>query len=413
MTLLQKTTRLYVAATALILLLAGFALFLILQASVRDEMEEELALQAELIAEDLAAGEHSHIPLTTIVEVPPEAATRKRVFGDTLVYDQVQRSAEDYYYYTDVHPVNGRFFKITVMDAYMGWSQYYTTILVVFLLMGLLLGIAGAAINYFLTRTIWHPFFENLRRLQGFSVSAAAPLQLHDTGIREFSELKEVLEEMATRSRQEYRALREFTENASHEIQTPLAIIRSKLDRLAQYPMSEEMSEHIVHAKVGVDRLTRMNKNLLLLAKLDNRAFQDIQPVDFSAVVQEHVDLMGELFAMRGILLEVDLMPVELAAQQYLSGVLVSNLLSNALRYTPQDGMATATLSAGGFTVTNSGEPLDFPPGQLFDRFKRSHARPETTGLGLAIVFEICRMHAWVPDYGYEEGQHRFTIRFR
>jgi len=412
MNLLQKTTRLYLAATLLIMLLAGFTLFIVLKISVSDEMEEELMLQSDLVAESLTEGEMPHIPLTTITEMPPGAA-RAEAFGDTLVYDRVQHVSEDYHYYTVVKPVRGKLYRITVMDTYIGWNQYYTTILVIFLLMALLLGAAGAAINYLLTKTIWHPFFENLRSLQRFSVSSAEPLQLADAGINEFRELKGVLEDLTTRSRQEYNTLREFTENASHEIQTPLAIIRSKLDRMGQYPMSEEMSEHIVHAKLGVDRLTRMNKSLLLLAKLDNQLFEDKETVAFEEVVQEQVELMGELFAMKDISLAVERAPVKLKSNKYLCEVLVSNLLSNALRYTPEAGAVHVRLTPEAFVVANTGKPLEFPAERLFDRFKRSHAHPEATGLGLAIVFAICKVHAWKPAYLYKQGQHHFRAGFQ
>ncbi|GAB3820486.1 hypothetical protein GCM10028895_20740 [Pontibacter rugosus] len=272
---------------------------------------------------------------------------------------------------------------------------------------------AGAAINYLAARTIWQPFFKNLNTLKRFTLSAPLPVKLRQSNIREFEELREVLEEMTQRSWQEYTTLREFTENVSHETQTPLAIIRSKLDRLSQYPVSEEMAAHIVHAKSGVERLSRLNKSLLLLAKLENRTFTAKQEFDFCLLIQAQVEQMEELFALREANLSLSCQPLRLQANQYLCETLLSNLLANALKYTPAAGAVHVSLTASELTVSNTGPEMELSQEQLFRRFKKSHQSNTSNGLGLAIVKEICTLHGWRILYTYEESQHVFTVKFK
>ncbi|WP_158607137.1 sensor histidine kinase [Pontibacter oryzae] len=410
MKLLHKTTLLYLLATTLILVAAGVTLMLVLRGLVDDEIDEELRLQYDLIVEQIRGGELPNVPLTTIAQV--SQGPTAELFGDSLVYDRVQHLHEEYKYLRKTSTINGQNYQIMVMDAHVGWQEFFRTIFLVFLVMAASLVLAGAIINYLAARSIWRPFFQNLNILKQFSVSAPQPMQLQKSSIREFEELREVLEEMTHKSWQEFSSLREFTENASHETQTPLAIIRSKLDRLSQYPVSEEMAEHIVHAKSGVDRLSRMNKSLLLLAKLDNNAFTDKQELNLCEKLQEQAGQMEELFTLRNITLELSCERVRMRANTYLCEVLISNLLANAVHYTPEGGTVSGALTKDKLVFRNTGQPIGLDSAQLFKRFRKGQQSNHSTGLGLAIVQQICQVHGWRVNYGYQTGWHTFTISF-
>lgn len=412
MKLLHKTTLLYLMATTLVLFAAGATLMLVLRHLVDDEINEELRLQYDLAAEMITKGEMPTIPFSTI-EVLPMDVPASEVFGDSLVYDRVQEVDEEYKYLKKTQVLNGRNYRIMVMDSHLGWQEFKNTISWVFFGIALLLIASGAIINYVAAKTIWKPFFQNLNMLKQFKVSAPQPMQLQQSSIREFEELRDVLEEMTRRSWQEYTTLREFTENASHETQTPLAIIRSKLDRLSQYPVSEEMAAHIVHAKAGVERLSRMNKSLLLLAKLENKAFADKQELDFCHLLQAQAEQMEELFSLRQIDVVFSCQPLRLQANQYLCEVLISNLLSNALRYSPEGGEVNIILTPVELTVSNTGPLAELSQEQLFKRFRKSQQSSASNGLGLAIVKEICTAHGWRVSYTFRQERHIFTVQFR
>jgi signal transduction histidine kinase len=411
MKLLHRTTRDILSATILILLITGIGMYLLLHKEVTDEMNEQLAFQAALVSEHMANGQPTGYPFAQVTRTTDPVET-KPVYGDTLLYDLVQHKKEDYHYLDLVKRIGSENYHIKVMTTYIGWGSYYKTIFYLLLAAIILLAASGVLINYFSNRKIWRPFFLNLENLKKYTVSSPTPLQLQSSGITEFKELQAALKDLTERSHREYMALREFTENASHEIQTPLGIIQSKLDRLSQLDVSEEMARYIVEAKSGVERLNKMNKSLLLLAKLDNKAFGGKQSLPFQEIIQQHLQMMEDLFAAKHITINTQLVPATLVSDPYLCEVLVSNLFSNALRYTDQGGTLNITLLPHQLVLGNTGEPLDFPPEFLFDRFRKSSRNIQSTGLGLAIVQQICLLNGWEISYRYEDGQHVFTMGF-
>lgn len=412
MKLLHRTTRDFLLATVVILMITGVGLYLYLQKEVADEMDEQLAFQAELITQHLASGDTRIYPFA---EIRPtnEPVTAGPRFGDTTLYDIVQKVEEGYHFLDEVREVNGKNYHIRVMTTYIGWDKYYKSIFYILLISIIILAISGVLITYYSNKKLWWPFFLNLQQLKEYSVSDPQPLQLHDSGIREFEELKHTLKDLTDRSRREYMALREFTENASHEIQTPLGIVQSKLDRLSQLAVTEEMARHIVQARSGVDRLSKMNKNLLLLAKLDNNAFADRSPVQLDQLLLQHLALMADLFSPKQIQLSTAVSPVLLSADPYLCDILLSNLISNAIRHTDENGKVRIELNGERLVISNSAPPLDFPEEQLFNRFSKSPQNSQSTGLGLAIVQQICVAHHWKIAHEFRFPDHFFIIHFQ
>lgn len=412
MKLLHKTTSLYLGATAVILFMAGIVLFFILQEIVQDEMDEQLELQVELLAEQVRTGDVPSLPMAAVTELNTDTRSAT-VTGDTLLYDRVQKKKEDYRYLSTIRTIAGRKYRLTVVTAHIGWDQYYLIIFTVFLAAALSLTMAGAAINFLSSRRIWLPFFHNLKALKEYSVTSSEPPALMDSDIDEFRELKRSLDQLTQRGRREYMALREFTENASHELQTPLAIIRSKIDRLSQYPVSEEMAEIISQARADVSRLSRINRNLLLLAKLDNRVFEFTDALDVDVIIGDHLQQMQDLIAARDIPVTMESTPLTVTGNRYLFDVLMTNMLSNARKYTNDGGDVTIAITGSTLTMSNSGPPLDLPERELFDRFRKGPAHHGSTGLGLAIVREICEVHGWTIRYHYTHGRHHFIIDLR
>lgn len=411
MKLLHRTTRDFLLATVVILVVTGIGLYLFLHKEVSDEMDEQLAFQAELISQHIAKGELAGYPFASITPTS-DPVTTPVILGDTLIYDVVQKIEEGYHYMDQVKTIGGQNYHIKVMMSYIGWDEYYKTIFYIILMAIILLAASGVLITYFSNRNLWRPFFLNLKNLREYSVSDPEPLQLHESPIAEFKELKAALKDLTDRGRREYLALREFTENASHEIQTPLGIIQSKLDRLSQLAVTEEMANYIVQAKSGVERLSKMNKNLLLLAKLDNNAFDQRQSVLWGPLVKQHLDIMADLFTSKELVLCPVIGAAEVTADPYLCETLLSNLLTNALRHTDKGGKVNINLSSHSLSVSNTAPPLPFPRELLFNRFQKDNKNSHYTGLGLAIVKQICLFYNWELKYRYEEGMHWFVVQF-
>lgn len=411
MKLLHKTTREYLFASVSILIVTGIALFAILQKAVGDEMNEQLELQADEIFENAKRGDLINAPLIKITKVPASSVTGQ-IFGDSMLYDRIQHELEEYHFLKEIKKIGPDYYQATVLTSHIGWDKYYLTIFYIFLLMAILLTGSGVMINYFSNRKIWTPFFANLKRVQNFSVSNNQELKLSDSSIAEFKELNLTLIDLTARSRKEYLALREFTENASHEIQTPLSIIQSKLDALSQLDLNKQMADYIVQAKSGVDRLAKMNRSLLLLAKLDNDIFKDKETLSLDQLLTAQIRNMEDLFASKKITIRETIYPIQVISDKYLAETLLYNLLANAWRYTPADGKVHVSLENARLLVENTGPAPDFDTEHIFQRFTKSNKHVQATGLGLAIVKEICQVNQWEVAYHYRQPTHILEVRF-
>lgn len=412
MKLLHFTTRNFLISSLVILLLTGILLYFVIRTLVEKEMIEQLDLQADMIADELKEGRTIKYPLVDIQELQPGSNVRMRETGDSLIYDHVGKDYEDYKYLRVVKQAGTSAYRITVMLTYIGWNKYYQVIFTLLGGAGIVLVFAGVLFNYRLSRKLWAPFFFNLKQLKSYSLSRPEKVHFEDSAITEFSEMKISLVELTERSRREYLALREFTENASHEIQTPLGIVQSKLDRISQMQIDEEMAIYIVQAKAAVERLRKVNKGLLLLAKLENNAYADKEALELGTLVSQLFDQMEELFLSRGIKVTLYPLNVVITANRFLMEMLLSNLFANALHHTPQNGHFEVQAEATFLRFTNSGPALTFPAEQLFDRFKKGNQHSQSTGLGLSIVQQICFLNGWRITYQYETGRHIFTIHF-
>lgn len=411
MKLLHRTSLNFFSLAIGLLAVGGCLLYYWIHQQIADEIYEQLDFEIELIRKELADGGTVSFPFVRIenTDLPHSMVS----FGDTLIYDSIQHKPEGYYYLTKTVLVDDRAVQIQVMTTYIGWAEYAHMIFFTFLVVAFLFLLFGLLINDHVNRRIWQPFFANVQLLRHFSVSSDTPVQWKSSRITEFSILQDTLGEMTEQSRQEYLRLREFTENASHEIQTPLGIMRSSLEKLSQLKIDREMSASLMDAKRALDRLSAVNKKLLMLARLDNHYFSNQQPVDLSALLHTKLELMEDLFSHKSIRLRTTIQPsVVVQSDPYTAETLILNLLSNMVRYTPHNGEATITLTTQHLQCANEGPPLSFPSQYLFERFKKGATQMQSNGLGLAIVKRVCEVNRWTIEYRYPHQLHQFTITF-
>ncbi|MES1221201.1 MAG: HAMP domain-containing sensor histidine kinase, partial [Bacteroidota bacterium] len=210
-----------------------------------------------------------------------------------------------------------------------------------------------------------------------------------------------------------YSNQKQFVENASNEIQTPLAIIRSKLDLFINEPgLTEKTAALLADITEANDRLSQMNKSLLLLAKIDNNQFPEQARINISALLekilfnyQEHYDSFPALTK--------SIQPgVHITANAALAEILFTNLVKNAVIHNIRDGYISISLNSNQFTIENSGEALSENPELLFERFKKGNNASKTTGLGLALVKQIADLYNMNLKYNYQNSIHQVSIIF-
>jgi signal transduction histidine kinase len=268
-------------------------------------------------------------------------------------------------------------------------------------------------LNRKLSASIWKPFRNTLEKLKKFNLNTHNQIEFEKTDTIEFEELHESLNKLIEHSVSVYQTQKQFTENASHELQTPLTIIKHKVDILLQNEsLTEEQYLIAEDINKALTRSSRINKNLLLLAKIGNSQFDNSEKFEFDILVNQSLEMLEEHVNQKNISVKTSIHPeIEVLGNNGLCEVLINNLLINAIRHTQQEGSISVILTESFFEVSNSGtEKLNTD--LLFKRFSRLSSDNSGSGLGLAIISEICRFQNWKVSYRFENHHHIFSIKF-
>lgn len=211
----------------------------------------------------------------------------------------------------------------------------------------------------------------------------------------------------------DYNELKEFSENASHEIQTPVAVIHAKLEKLLNSPnLSENEITDIDTVAASAERVSKLNRALLLLAKIDNNQFSLLEVVRAHDIIKENIQQLEDLISANGLKINYELSETNLTGSNLLFQMLISNLLSNAIKYNVENGIIDIDLQNGILFISNTGKPLKTTPEHLFERFAKDVGQEGGTGLGLAIVKKVCDAHGWHVRYTYDDPYHTLMVNF-
>ncbi|MEI9920971.1 MAG: HAMP domain-containing sensor histidine kinase [Bacteroidota bacterium] len=299
--------------------------------------------------------------------------------------------------------INGKLYSIQARISLIESEDLISALVLTQILLLILLITGMLVINYWNSKTVWKPFYNTLSQLKSFQIEKSNPIFLPPSKISEFNDLNVAIEELTKRNQQAFVSQREFTENAAHEMQTPLAVFQSKLDILLQTKPSAEQAPVLESLFDATQRLNRLNKGLLLLSKLDNRQFNETEDIDlFVATVRLTKETT---IVIKGKTLVVAMNPG-------LLDILLSNLISNALRYAAPSSEITIAITEDTWSISNMGQAPAISPDKIFERFQKGNTNKDSLGLGLAIAKKICDTNELALTYAYMGFVHRFEIRF-
>lgn len=258
------------------------------------------------------------------------------------------------------------------------------------------------------------PLYKILDWLNAYTPGKSHSRLSIDTDIHEFRQLEKVTTEATDRSDKAFEKQKQFIGNASHELQTPLAVLGGRIDwMLDNDSLGEESVGELVQMKRELGHIVRLNKTLLLLTKIDNDQFPDQTDVNLSSMVLSQKELYEEIFSSKRISCSVQVPdePVIIRMNETLASILVTNIIKNAFVHSPEGGTVALTLTENELVVANSGDsPLD--QGRIFDRFYQGAKKDGSTGLGLALAKTIADRNGLRLNYSYENGMHLFRIGF-
>lgn len=309
--------------------------------------------------------------------------------------------------------VQGTYYQLTVATPTVETEDLREAITNwVILLYGSLLLLIVAICLWVLWRSM-RPLYRILRWLDDSDISHGVEPIDNPTRVSEFVRLNEAVFRSAKRSEQLYMQQKQFTGNASHEIQTPLAVCQSRLEMLADTPLSEEQLSEVIKTQKTLEYISRLNKELLLLTKIDGRQFNDVCEIDVKRLIEKSAEDFGMIFQHRHITLNVDCRDMPMVKMNpTLASVLLINLIKNAYVHNHPQGEIEISVDSDGLEVSNTGNDIALDREQIFERFYQGSKREGSTGLGLAMVKAICGLYDFALQYNYSDGVHKFSIKF-
>ncbi|MCB9304122.1 MAG: HAMP domain-containing histidine kinase [Lewinellaceae bacterium] len=418
MNLITKTTLLYLLVALLVFGFGGVVTYVLVENEVRKETDFALRDNLNQVSEELAEG----IPLSVlkrgkvdISDLGEMARDTFFIYSDTLApHPYLEGVMEPYRKLTAVRKVGARYYGFSITDVFIETDDIYDVVVEIMSRLFLILGVAMLFFSFLITRLLFRPFQQTLQQIRSFRLKEAEPLQLPDTTTKEFRQLNTFLTQMAAKARRDYLAVKEFSENASHEMQTPLAVAQGKLDLLLETQgLSDEQLTLVQAIQQSIGKLSKLGKALQLLTKIDNQEFSSQAPVNFSRITEASLEHFSELATLKDLQMSSRIEPnVQISVDPVLADILVGNLLKNAIRHNGQGGWIAVELTSEKLVVRNSGKPPRVPTEQLFGRFQKSHATDGSLGLGLAIVKKIADASQFTVDYQFSEGAHQLTVGF-
>lgn len=411
MKLLRQTNIYSISLSGILLLIAGIILYFILTGIINEEINEKLEINYHRIAGQVKRGEQP-AELPPIIEVKEVSNTKAvpATVKDTTMYDPFEKDMEPFRQVSGVVLTGQSAWRITVRRVVLEPHDYLQSIGAALALVFLLLLSGFLLINKLISNKVWKPFYANIDALKSFSISQPDKLQLQSTNISEFSDLNNTLSWLTEKVQHDFRVMKEFSENAAHEMQTPLAIIRAKMEDALQDPnLTENMASQINQALSAANRLAQLNKSLLMLSKVENNQFTDIQDIRVDQIVHKVIEDHQSFIDAKEMNLTLDIAPLTVQADPLLINMLISNLINNAIKHNKPEGELTIATSSHKLSIVNTGEPLNDPE-SMFERFSKANASSASTGLGLAIVKKICEIYHWKISYTTDKLLHKIEI---
>lgn len=408
--LLRKTSKTFLSIGIVLMLFSTVALYFYVRNLLQSEIEEELR-STEARIESSISGNNPIYQLPPMVEVTEVSNLGVEHLKDTLIYDPSQDEIEDFRELTTYSKINNHNYRITVRTLIVESEDILIAVIISYLIVILSVFVFLFYFNKSRTQKLWNPFFKNLEQMKLFSLTSESPISLMDSDILEFSELNTEISTLTEKVRSDYKNLKQFTEDVSHELQTPLAIIQAKVDTIINgEDLNDVQFEQLSSIQNDIQRLKQLNKKLGLISKIENDQFTNISPCNLNHILNNRIENLSELYPSE-ILFESN-EDVVLLMDAHLAEVLCDNLLSNAIKYSLPNTPIVVNLEKESLSVKNEGKRAILKPDQLFQRFYKESDEVKSTGLGLAIVKKICDLYGFQPSYRYTNNEHHFTISF-
>jgi signal transduction histidine kinase len=423
MRLLQVSLRsLLLYSLILVVISVPISIFSIRQI-INEEVDESLALHTDQFIKHIKSYEYLNdleMDLKIwdqlsydIVLTPADGMATAQKYETTSMYDSIEQESHPFRTLSSGIIIKDKSYLLTIRMSLVDNDELVMALGIVQVVLVVLLTTGLLLINRSLSRKLWKPFYDTLSQLKAYELDKGAAIKTEKTNITEFDDLNKTVSHLTDRNRKVFLEQKEFIENASHELQTPLSIFQSKLDNLMQISgLTEAGAATILDLEETAQRMARLNKNLLLLSKIDNDQFNEVEEINLSKLANALLANLKPMADLDNISIQTSISPLSITANATLTEVLLTNLFHNAIRHTTINGNVIVKITDRELTVTNTGNPIKMDSEKMFERFSKEGKSVNSSGLGLAIVKKICDTCQYKITYTFQDGVHTFSVSF-
>ena len=418
MKLFAKYNRINLLSVVIIFLIASIAFSFLIRYVVINGIDEDLRIEKN----EVLSYVRTYGTLPAVVEVHDQNTSYREVEKPPVekqyIYTKKERNETDEELVRVIQfgvTLKNKNYLVTVSKSLEGSDNLITSIILITIGTIVLILAVTFFTNRIVLRRLWQPFYNTLHTTQLFKLSDKSAIRFSHSEIDEFNLLNNTLSQTINKAQQDYISLKEFTENASHEMQTPLAVLRSKLDMMIQSEdLTEKQSSAVSAAYEAINGLKKLNQSLLLLAKIENRQFSEMIQLDLQVIVLNKQRQFCEQWQSENRQVNVTTSAATIYGNPQLTDILLNNLLSNATKHSAKGTTITIALQPSELIIGNIGEAKALDEQQIFNRFyKGDVVAAGSHGLGLSIVKQICDVSGYVCRYRFiMPDVHSFVISF-
>ncbi len=410
MKLLTKTSLNFISASVMFFLVGSIVMYFSVRNIVAEDLQNRLLEQQNEFFNTASQNKLEDLA-SEVVFIEESQKELAHSFSDTVLIVNEKYMLYRKLQFSYLH--NEQHYKVSILQLQNQSDKLFKKIVIMNVGFAMLFFLIVFFVNRQSIKNSLKVFYSTINKLEDFQINKAQELTLDTAEVDEVKKLNDVFEKMSDQIRKDFEAQKEYTENVSHELQTPLAIISSKADELMQSDnLTKEQMEQLALLLETTSRLSKINQSLIFLTKIDNRFYTEGATFSLNELITEKLVLFETAIEDKGLKLALDLKDAtHIYMDPYLAETLVVNLLKNAIVHNEKGGELSIKLVNQCLIIANSGTALTFSEFDIFKRFSRSEHSKKSLGIGLSIVKRICELYGFNIEYRFQEN-HIFAIKF-
>lgn len=417
--LLQKTLNYYFIYAVIILITVGPLFYIVSNILYEDDANEDLyAIKKQF---DKFTKDDLTIKDITLwnkfnrdVNLQKFNGQNKDSVFEHSYYDALNKENEPFRVLNSPVKIEGKWFTFSAKINMVEKENLIGSTAILFILLLLLLIIGFFIITNIISKKLWQPFYVALDKMEQFEIDKSTSVKLIQSTTEEFNRLNNAINGLIYKNSKIYQSQREFIENAAHELQTPIAIFKGKLENILQRKdLNSEQFKLIEDLDNTTTRLVRLNRNLLVVSKIDNNTYNKIEKINLNEIIKNQLTFFSEQALSKKIIITTELAEeIIVNSNHILAEMLISNLFLNTINHNVHKGKIFVKLTKDRIIFSNTGALLPLQTEKMFERFSKSNPTSQGNGLGLSIIKKIVDTNHWTISYHFKEDYHTFEIVF-